>query len=303
MISRRRFLTLTAATAGAGVMSAANALAVEPGFSLILKEWTVEHPDWPAAAPSLRIGILTDIHAVEPWMSAHRIGSIVDQLNAQKPDVIVLLGDYVNGLRPRYYTREMPVAEWVAPLQMLRAPLGVYAILGNHDWWSGQAPDIRRAFRKAGIALLENGALKVSRGRDHFWMAGLKDQLAEPSTAIWDLDATLRHITDRAPVILLAHEPDIFVRVPASVTLTLAGHTHGGQIYIPFVGRPAFFAENARYAKYAYGHIEKDGRQMIVSSGLGVSNIPIRFMVPPEIAIVTLRHSERNIKAPLIVKA
>ena len=303
MISRRHFLTLTAATAGAGMIGAADAFAVEPGFSLILKEWTVEHPHWPSAAPSLRIGILTDIHAVEPWMSAHRISSIVDQLNAQKPDVIVLLGDYVNGLRPRYCTRELPIAEWIAPLQSLYAPLGVYAILGNHDWWSGQAPDIRRAFRKTGIALLENAALKVSRGRDHFWIAGVKDQLAAESRSVWDLEATLHHITDRAPVILLAHEPDIFDRVPAGITLTLAGHTHGGQIYIPFVGRPAFFADNARFARYAYGHFERDGRHMIVSSGLGLSNVPIRFLVPPEIAIVTLRHSERNVNPPLIVRA
>ena len=303
MISRRHFLTLTAATAGAGLIGAADALAVEPGFSLILKEWTVEHPDWPSAAPPLRIGILTDIHAVEPWMSAHRIGSIVERLNAQKPDVIVLLGDYVNGLRPRYYTREVPIAEWIAPLQTLRAPLGVYAILGNHDLWSHQAPDIRRAFWKTGIVLLENTALKVSRGREHFWIAGLYDQLNAESRGVRDLEATLRHITDRAPVLLLAHEPDIFDHVPASVTLTLAGHTHGGQIYIPFIGRPGFFADNARYARYAYGHFEKDGRHMIVSSGLGLSHIPIRFMVPPEIAIVTLRHSERNVNAPLIVKA
>ena len=137
MISRRHFLMLTTSTAGAGAISAADAFAVEPGFSLILKEWTVEHPDWPVTAPALRIGLLTDIHAVEPWMSAHRISGIVDQLNAQKPDVIMLLGDYVNGLRPRYYSREIPVAEWIASLQSLRAPLGVYAILGNHDCWSG----------------------------------------------------------------------------------------------------------------------------------------------------------------------
>ena len=303
MISRRQFLTLTAATTGAGVICAADALAVEPGFSLVLKEWTVENPDWPVAAPSLRIGVLTDIHAVEPWMSPHRIGGIVDQLNAQKPDVIVLLGDYVNALQRRYYTREIPIGEWIAPLQSLRAPLGVYAILGNHDWWSGQAPEMRRAFGKAGIALLENAALKLSRGRDHFWIAGIKDQLALESRGVWDLEATLHHITDRAPVILLAHEPDIFDCVPANVTLTLAGHTHGGQIYIPFVGRPGFFADNARYARYAYGHFEKDGRHMIVSSGLGLSYIPIRFLVPPEIAIVTLRHGERNINAPLIVRA
>jgi predicted MPP superfamily phosphohydrolase len=303
MISRRRFLMLTASTAGAGVIGAAEAFAVEPGFSLILKEWTVEHPGWPAAAPDLRIGLLTDLHAVEPWMSVHRISGIADLLKAQKPDVIALLGDYVNALRRRYYSREIPVAEWIAPLQSLRAPLGVYAILGNHDWWSGQAPEIRRAFRMSGIVLLENAAIKLSRGRDHFWIAGIKDQLTPQSRGVWDLEATLRHIPDRAPAILLAHEPDIFDHVPASVMLTLAGHTHGGQIYIPFVGRPGFFADNARYARYAYGHFQKDVRHMIVSSGLGLSNIPIRFLVPPEIAIVTLRHGVRNINAPLIVRA
>jgi predicted MPP superfamily phosphohydrolase len=303
MISRRHFLSLTAATAGAGMIGAADAFAVEPRFSLVVKDWTVEHAGWPSAASPLRIAILTDIHAVEPWMPVERISGIVHELNAQKPDIIVLLGDYVNGLRRRYCTREIPVGEWMAPLQSLHAPLGVYAILGNHDFWSGQAPEIRRAFRKAGIALLENAALKVSWGRDHFWIAGLYDQLNAESRGIWDLKATLRHITDRAPVILLAHEPDIFANVPASVILTLAGHTHGGQIYIPFVGRLGFVADNARYAKYAYGHFEEDGRHMIVSSGLGLSNLPIRFMVPPEIAIVTLRRDERNLNAPLILKA
>jgi predicted MPP superfamily phosphohydrolase len=289
MISRRNFLGLTAATAGAGIIGAADAFAVEPRFSLVVKEWTVEHADWPAASPPLRIGILTDIHAVEPWMPAHRIGSIADQLNAQKPDVIVLLGDYVNGLRPRYYTAKVPVQEWIAPLRSLHAPLGVYAVLGNHDWSSGEIPDIRRAFWKAGIPLLDNTAVKVTRGPDHFWIAGLYDQLAPEARGIWDLKATLSHVKDRAPVILLAHEPDIFTFVPPSVTLTLSGHTHGGQVYIPFVGRAGLMLDSARSTKYAYGHFQEAGRQLIVSSGLGLSNIPIRFLVPPEIAIVTLR--------------
>ena len=271
------------------MIGAADAFAVEPLFSLIVKEWTVEHRDWPAAAPPLRIGILTDIHAVEPWMPARRIGTIVDQLNAQKPDIIVLLGDYVNALGPEYRTAKVPVQEWAAPLRSLYAPLGVHAILGNHDWWSGEVPDIRRAFGKAGISVLDNAAIKITRGNDHFWLAGLHDQLTPESRGVGDLELTLDHVKDRAPVILLAHEPDIFAHVPASVTLTLAGHTHGGQVYIPFVGRPGFFDDNVRYAKYAYGPFEEEGRHMIVSSGLGVSFLPIRFLVPPEIAIVTLR--------------
>lgn len=303
MISRRHFLRLTAVTTAAGLIAAADAFAVEPRFRLVVKEWTVESARWPANAAPLRIGVLADIHAVEPWMPAHRLWSVVQELNAQKPDIVVLLGDYVNGLHPRYCTREIPVAEWMAPLQALKAPLGVYAILGNHDFWSGQAGEIRRAFRKAAIPLLENSVHRISLGRDHFWLAGLYDQLASATPGARDLNATLRLIKDDAPVILLAHEPDVFASAPARVALTLSGHTHGGQVYIPFLGRPGLVASKARYAKYAYGHFEREGRHMIVSSGLGLSKIPIRFMAPPEIAIVTLRRNERNINAPLILKA
>ncbi|MBI4724465.1 MAG: metallophosphoesterase, partial [Rhodomicrobium sp.] len=149
MISRRRFLTLGTATAGLGMLSAADAFAIEPGFSLIVKEWTVRHADWPRDARPLRVGILTDLHAVEPWMPARRAGAIVERLNGLKPDAIVLLGDYVNALSSRYYTALVPIAEWTAALKDLRAPLGVYAVLGNHDWWTGQVPAIRRAFSRA----------------------------------------------------------------------------------------------------------------------------------------------------------
>jgi hypothetical protein len=287
MISRRRFLTLSAATAGAGVVGAAHAFAVEPRFSLTVKTWTVAHQAW-AGAPPLRIGILADIHAVEPWMDAHRVAGIAARLNAERPDIIVLLGDYVNALRPGYYSALVPVSEWAAALSELRAPLGVYAVLGNHDWWSGNARGIRNAFDRAGIALLENEAVKISRGRSHFWVAGLADQLNTDSRGPEDLSATLAHVKDRAPVVLLAHEPDVFSYTPESVTLTLSGHTHGGQVYIPFLGRPGLSTVAGHYTKYDYGHVVENGRHLIVSSGLGLSNYPVRFLVPPEIAIVTL---------------
>ncbi|MGO8953530.1 MAG: metallophosphoesterase [Rhodomicrobium sp.] len=285
MISRRRLITLGAATASSGMLSVADAFAFEPGFSLVLKEWTVRHEGWPENARPLRIGVLTDIHAVEPWMPARRIGAIVERMNWLKPDVIVLLGDYVNALRLRFHAALVPVSEWTAALAELHAPLGVYAVLGNHDWWSGEVPLIRQNFEKAGIHLLENTAVKVSRGTGHFWIAGIGDQMAGAD----DLEGTLRQIVDSSPSILVAHEPYIFPQVPSRITLTLAGHTHGGQVYIPFVGRPAI---PPQYSRFAYGHIEEEGRQMIVSSGLGLSGLPVRFLVPPEIALVTLRNLE-----------
>ncbi|MFY9642339.1 MAG: metallophosphoesterase [Rhodomicrobium sp.] len=287
MISRRRLLTLGAATAASGVLSAADAFALEPGFGLTVKEWTVGHADWPKSAPPLRIGVLTDIHAVDPWMSAARIGAIAERLNGLNPDVIVLLGDYVNALKPRFCTALVPVAEWMAALKELSAPLGVYAVLGNHDWWSGQTPLMRRSFEKAGISLLENAAVSVNTGTHRFWIAGLGDQLSFGRHGTDDLEGTLSQLSGGGPAVLLAHEPAIFKKVPASVALTLSGHTHGGQVYVPFVGRPVM---PDACAGYAYGHFEEEGRHLIVSSGLGVSGYPVRFMVPPEIAMVTLRN-------------
>ncbi len=285
MISRRQLLTLSVATAGSGVLGAADAFAVEPGFSLAVREWTVPHAGWPKSAKPLRIGILTDIHAVEPWMPAARISAIAGRLNALKPDLIVLLGDYVNSLRPRFLSGLVPVAEWMAALDRLRAPLGVYAILGNHDVGSEDVRLIRDGFKKSGIRLLENAAVPVNRAGRRFWIAGLGDQIC----GVDDLPGTLRQIGDDSPVLLLAHEPYIFKEAPKRITLTLAGQTHGGQVYVPFIGRPGLPPE---LAGYAYGHIQENGRHMIVSSGLGLTGLPVRFLVPPEIAVVTLRHLE-----------
>jgi predicted MPP superfamily phosphohydrolase len=294
MISRRRFLTLGAAAAGSGMLGAVDAFAIEPGFSLVVREWAVRHSGWPRHAAPLRVGIMTDIHAVEPWMPARRIGAIVERMNRFKPDITVLLGDYVNALRLRFHAALVPVGEWMAPLKELYAPLGVYAVLGNHDWWSGEAPLIRRSFDKAQIHLLENGAVRIKRGQDRFWIAGLGDQLAFRSRGADDLDGTLSQLGDESPALLLAHEPYIFTEVPRRITLTLAGHTHGGQVYVPFVGRPAIAAQ---FKDYAYGHIVQDGRHMIVSSGLGLSNLPVRFLVPPEIALVNLSHAEASVNS------
>ncbi|WP_210336459.1 metallophosphoesterase [Rhodomicrobium vannielii] len=290
MITRRSFLTLGAATVGSGLIGATNAFAMEPRYRLAVTGWDVAHPSWPASAAPLRIGVMTDIHAVEPWMPAHRIGDIAARLAAMKPDMIVLLGDYVNALRPRFVSRPVPVREWVAALGELSAPLGVHAVLGNHDWISGEASAIRRAFEKAGIDVLENRAVRLSHRNTPFWLAGVADQMVSPTNGIRDLEAALDAVTGDDPLILLTHEPDIFRVTPKRVALTLAGHTHGGQVYIPFVGRPGLPAQySGKNADLAYGHIKQGGRHMVVSSGLGLSGLPVRFLVPPEIVMVTLR--------------
>ncbi len=291
VITRRNFLRGLTGALALGATTGVYGIGIEPRFRLSLPRWTVEHASWPAAMPPLRIAILTDIHAVEPWMPSSRIGNIVNVANALEPDLIVLLGDYVASIH-RFRTGIIPISEWTKPLARLRAPLGVHAVLGNHDWWE-DVRGVRDGLHDAGIPVLENEAVKIDRGGRRFWLAGLGDQLATPAGGLRyhgadDLDATLRPaLADADPVILMAHEPDIFVQVPERVTLTLSGHTHGGQVWLPVAGRPVV---PSRYgSRYAYGHVTEGGRNLIVSAGLGMSGVPVRFMVPPEVALVTVK--------------
>jgi uncharacterized protein len=285
-ISRRHFLTGAAGVIGGATLVAGYAGAIEPGLRLVVTEYGLTPPGWPRDF-SLKIAVIADPHAAEPYMSAARIEEIVSTTNALAPDLIVLLGDYE--ANHRFVTRPVPGETWARLWAECRAPLGVQAILGNHDWWF-HLPRIRAALGAAGIPVMENDAVRlIHRGRP-FWLLGLGDQIAHIRApghfeGVDDLPGTLAKVADDAPVLLLAHEPDIFVEVPERISLTLAGHTHGGQIrlfgYSPMVP--------SRYGnRFAYGHIVESGRHMIVSGGLGCSIAPVRLGVPPEIVLVRL---------------
>lgn len=301
-LTRRRLIRTAGLAAAATVVTGGYAFGVEP-FSLRIQRWAVTPPGWPAGV-RLRIAAVADVHACRPWMEPERIRAIAERTNALEPDVTVLLGDYTTG--HRFVTGRVGEDEWAAALGLLRARLGVWAILGNHDWWQDRAAQkagkgpVRSmtALRAAGIPVLENDAVRLDHGGTPVWLAGLGDQLAFRVRAhgrtrfrgIDDLPATLARVNDNAPVILLAHEPDIFPRVPARVALTLSGHTHGGQVrlfgYSPVVP--------SRYGnRFAYGHVVEPApagtpRHLVVSGGLGCSIAPVRAGVPPEITLVTL---------------
>jgi predicted MPP superfamily phosphohydrolase len=282
MISRRLFLQAFVAALAASSATAAYAVVVEPRFRLAVTHYRVSLPGWPAGGRPVRLVLLADIHACEPWMPAARIAAIVEAANALQPDLALLGGDYVAGMR-RFKTADVPPAVWAGALAQLRAPLGTFAVLGNHDHYGGAAVGCRAAFADAGVPVLENRALRLAApDAPAFWLAGLGDQLAHAD----DLAGTLRQVDGAEPVVLLAHEPDIFPVVPERVALTLCGHTHGGQVVLPFVG-PVIVP--SRYGtRYAYGHFEEAGRQMIVSGGLGCSIAPLRFGRPPEIVAIDL---------------
>ncbi|MCI0467467.1 MAG: metallophosphoesterase [Beijerinckiaceae bacterium] len=296
-ISRRLFLqgagTFAWATAGVG----SYAFAFEPGLRVDVTPYEISPPRWPSGL-TLRAAILADIHACEPWMPSSRVRGIARLTNDLKPDIIFLLGDFAGG--HRYVTGPVMPEAWGEALSILRAPLGAYAVLGNHDWWHGALPGmpadgaegVRGALRAAGIAVLENHAVRLAKNGTPFWVAGLADQLARiigpagyESPA--DLAGTMAQVTDSAPVILLAHEPDIFDRVSDRVSVTLCGHTHGCQVTLPFSSGQQRLRRYF-HVRRAYGHIVEQGRHLIISAGLGTSLAPVRFMRPPEVVLVTL---------------
>jgi uncharacterized protein len=299
IVSRRMLLGAPLGLAGAGLATAAYGVAGEQMARPVVTTYRLAPPRWPAGL-ALRVAVVADIHACEPWMTVERIEGIVDQANALGADLIVLLGDFV--VAHRKVTGIVPDEAWAASLARLRAPLGVYAILGNHDWWAdpaarprdGRLPKCAHALEQVGIPVLHNRSILLAKDGRRITLAGLGDQDAvppPPGRPSWwaggadDLSLTLAGADPEHPVILLAHEPDIFPKVPASVSLTLAGHTHGGQVrilgYAPVVP--------SRYGnRFAYGLVTEGGRTMIVSGGLGCSWWPVRLGSPPELVVVDL---------------
>jgi uncharacterized protein len=290
MITRRQFLVGLGGGVALGGGFGGYAVALEPRFRLVATEWDLATPKWPHETP-LRIVALADLHACEPWMPVSRIQGIVETANALGGDVIVLLGDFAAGLA-RFKTADVPAREWAAALAGLRAPLGVHAIPGNHDWWT-DIDEVTGALEDAGIPVYRNRAEKLG-GASPFWLAGTDSRFARRLGSgrfegADDVPGTLRQIGDEAPAVLMAHEPDIFVDVPGRFAVTLSGHTHGGQVRLPFLGRP--IVPSAYGQRFAYGHVREDGRDLIVSGGLGCSILPVRLGVPPEITVVTLRRA------------
>jgi predicted MPP superfamily phosphohydrolase len=295
MISRRHFFKSLGSFGALGVSTTAYGFG-EPVLQLGVTRYHLAPPQWPADF-KLNIAVIADLHACDPWMSLERIEEIVERTNSLKADVIVMLGDYVAGHRK--VTRFIPASEWAPVLASLKAPLGVHAILGNHDWWEDKEVQregkgitvTRRALEASGIPVYENVVKRLSKDRRPFWLAGLGDQLAyiparriRPVRRIGvdDLGATLAKVTDNAPVILLAHEPDVAKRVPSRVAVQLSGHTHGGQVRL-FGWSPV----SPSGPQLTYGHIRMNC-DVVISGGLGCSIMPFRLGVPPEIVLVSL---------------
>jgi predicted MPP superfamily phosphohydrolase len=214
----------------------------------------------------LRIAHLTDLHTKG---MGRRERHLLELLDAEQPDVIIITGDTVTS--GFHYDRIRPL------LSLLRAPLGVWLVRGN---WENAMPlrNERAFYSQLGIHFLLNEAAPIRPG---VWLAGLDD----PSTGTPNLNAALATIPSGAYVILAIHAPGFFDQAAGRAPLVLAGHTHGGQVHVPFV--PVFWKPHDS-GRYLEGWYTLAGSQMYVSRGIGTSTVPIRLLCRPELAIITI---------------
>ncbi|MGD2207484.1 MAG: metallophosphoesterase [Anaerolineae bacterium] len=283
-VTRRRFLRwalsvpLGAAALAAGGLGYAYAL--EPDW-LTVERVQVRVRELPPTLDGLTVAHLSDLHW-GAYTGPREVRGAVQKVNALLPDLVVLTGDYVLGS-----------AEYATPcareLSALRAPLGVFAIPGNHDYWT-DIDVVADQLRAAGLPLLRNAAhrLEISDGQP-LWLVGVDD--------VWerhhDLGAALDGVPLDEPVLLLVHEPDFadeVARASHRILLLLAGHSHGGQVNLPLLGRPILPWLGRKYPA-GLRAVPGSTLQVYTSRGIGVIAPPVRFNCRPEVALLTLTHS------------
>ncbi|MBC7260275.1 MAG: metallophosphoesterase [Chloroflexi bacterium] len=235
----------------------------------------IADPDVPDGFQGRTIAFLSDIHH-GPYFSIGRVRQAVDRVNALRPDIILLGGDYVH--RDAKY-----IAPVFAELARLRAPLGAFAVAGNHDHWEG-IDETRAAMARAGIVNLDNRAVWVAMGGDRIKIGGVGDLWEDTQ----DIGPTVDDADEGDFVILLSHNPDYAERITTRrIDLVLSGHTHGGQVTL--FGLWAAFVPSAYGQKYRSGFVDTGYTLVFVTNGVGTITPPVRFCAPPEIVAITLR--------------
>jgi len=279
--NRRKFIRL-AATAAVAALAADSALLEPNRPQVVRKEIALRR--WPARLDGFTVALLSDFH-YDPYFSVHPIHSAIGMVNALRPELIVLTGDFVSVPMFGDPAAGASAAEPCAQLlRQMRAPHGLWAVMGNHD--SVTDPDrVTSVLRAAGIKVLTNESAAIERDAARFWLGGVDDVLDGAP----DLGETLKKIPSEEAVVLLAHEPDYADFVARNpVDLQLSGHSHGGQVRVPFM-RPLYLPSLAR--KYISGLYQIGGLTLYTNPGLGTVGVPVRLNCPPEITLLTLRRS------------
>jgi predicted MPP superfamily phosphohydrolase len=228
---------------------------------------------WPAKVRPMRLILISDLHVSTPGDTPDRLGDTVERINTLHPDVVLIAGDFrATGIEA---ARSYSIAKTVAPLGGLTPRLGTFAILGNHDY--DDPAQMRKRLADEDVTLLDNQSARVGP----LGIVAISDIFSKHA----DVSAALRswHRMGGIPIVL-THSPDVIPDLPPSVTLALAGHTHCGQVSIPFYGPPT---TQSRYGRrYSCGLVREGARISIISAGLGVSGWPIRLGAPPDLWVI-----------------
>jgi len=252
---------------------------IEPA-RLVVKREELHLPRLPPELVGLKVVLVSDLHVGSPHWGMPSLRALIARINAEHPDLILLAGDYLIDDIP--FGSRIEARLVAKELGALRAPSGVIGVLGNHDGWHG-VPGLREELEAGGIQLLDDQVARVEARGIGLVVLGLADEEVRRRSPSQELDLAPAGV----PMLALVHEPDIFAELDERPLLTLAGHTHGGQVQLPLIGAPIV---RSRYGqRYLGGHIVEHGRHLYVTTGVGTSVWPIRFGVPPEYVVLTLR--------------
>jgi predicted MPP superfamily phosphohydrolase len=298
-VTTRNILLAAVTTAAGGLLAFVYAYVIEPQ-RLVVNRSVISINGWAPEFDGLRIVMLGDIHGGSNYVTAERLREIVARVNEIDPDLVVMLGDYVAQVREDSPIHgrglRMPINEIADNLSGLRARDGVFAVLGNHDGWYND-DEVAAEFSRVGYRVLRHQVAAIERNGKRLRIFGMIDHLKLNKP--WaETSADAKRVVDASgegQLIVLQHSPDLLpvisgdLSISPDLKLMLSAHTHGGQVWLPVLGRavvPSIYGQ-----KYAYGHVRENSVDLFVTSGIGMSVLPLRFLVPPEIAVLTVRRA------------